>query len=358
MNLKPVNKEELQELFDRFADIPNENRIFLLGIYQKRFNQSFGVGKTKYNPNFKYLHVYDEQGNVTQTIPTAKVVVKIPSDVRVGVNGQPYITNIPLFTTDGGVDAVRAINESSDRSSQYVFCRGAIQNFFVAKHASPNAAMAAYMNRWMTLYNNAKYDERLALKIFQILRMSLDASDGVQIPMLNVWIHSIADGTEAAREMAESGAPIGVNQANVTGLVYMPPSLRIDDNGISGRLHFKVRVKREDKEGQTVPIAQQAKDGYDIINVIYSGNQAIRLFDEVKQGYPVKITGSLENYKFVRRVLVNTIEQKELAELLGCGVWDEPVQDIVKFVERENITETIPSYNILAKNIRTDYQNW
>ena len=357
MNLKPINKDELQALFDRFADIPNKNEIILLGAYQKRRDQAYGMGKTKYNPNFKFLHAYDEDGNVSQTIPTVKCVIKIPSDMRIGNDGLPYTTNIPLFTTDSGVQAVKDINESSDRELQYVICKGAVQNFYVTRHATPSSDMSGYINRWMTMYNG-KYDEKLASQILQILRMSLDVENNVQLPMLNVWIHNIADGTDAARELEEDGQLVGINEANLTGLVYMPPSLRINADGVTGRLHFKMRVKRNDVGGQTVPIAQQAKDGYDIINVIYSGENAIRYFDEVKQGYPVSVMGSLENYKFVRRTLVNRIEQKELAELFDVDIWDEEVQSIVKFVEKANITETIPSYNILAKEIRTDYQNW
>ena len=358
MNLKPINREELQALFDRFADIPNENRITLLGAYHKRKDQSFGVGQTRYNPNYKYLHVTDDEGKVLQTIPTVKVVVKIPSDTRVGADGSPFITNIPLFATDGGVEKVKALDELSENEIQYVICEGAVQNFYVTRHASPNAAITNYLNqRWMMMYNG-KPDNKLANQILQTLRMSLDVNDNVQLPMLNVWIHQIADGTEIAEDLRAQDKHVGINEANVTGLVYMPPSLRLNSDGKSGRIHFKVRVKREDVAGQTVPIAQQSKEGYDIINVLYSDDNIGEYFEKVRQGYPVKLRGSLENYKFVRKAQVNLIEQRQLAELFGTDLKNPAVQDIVNFVDNANIKESIPSYNILAKEIRTDYQNW
>ena len=356
MNLKPKNRDELQALFDHFADIPNENRIVLLGAYHKRKDILYGVGQTKYNPNYKFLHVYDDNGKVIQTIPTVKVVVKIPSDSRWGSNGEPYTTNIPLFATDGGVDDVKYV-DGFDCEKQYVVCEGAIQNFYVTRHASPDATMSAYIKKWMSMYR-ARYDEKLALKILQILRMSLDVDNGVQIPMLNVWIHRIMDGTDVAREFEEKNRIVGLNDAHITGLVYMPPSLRLNPDGKSGRLHFKVRVKREDKKGQTVPIAQQSKDGYDIINVIFNSNNAAEYFETIQQGYPVKVRGSLENYKFVKRARVNTIEQRQLAELLEVPVLSNPVQDIVRFVDGADIKESIPSFNLLAKEVRTDYENW
>ena len=356
MNLKPLNKEELQERFDRFSEIPNKNNIILLGAYHKRKDEQIGMGKTKYNPNYKFLHKYDENGNVIQTIPTVKVVVKIPSDTRTGADGQPFTTNIPLFASDDGVEAVKFV-DGNDCKVQYVAVEGAVQNFFVTRHASPSDAMSGYMNKWMNMYFG-KYDEQIAGNVLRILRMSLDVKDDVQIPMLNVWIHRILDGTELAEDLESQGKRVGINEANITGLVYMPPSLRLSPDGKTGRLHFKVRVKRNDVEGQTIPTAQQSRDGYDIINVIYEGELAEKYFGELQQGYPVSVFGSLENYKFVRRAQVNYIEQKGLAEFLGVDIRDPRVQDIVKFVEKSDIKETLPSYNILAKEIRTDYQNW
>lgn len=356
MNDRPLNREELQKRFDYFADVPNKNEITILGAYVKRKDELLGIGKTKYNPNYKFLHKYGEHGETIQTIPTVKVVVKIPSDTRIGSDGQPFTTNIPLFCTDKGVDAVKAI-DAFERPIQYVACRGAVQNFAVTRHASPSAPMLVYLRKWMDMYCG-QYDEVKAARILHILRMSLDVNDGVQIPMLNVWIHEIADGTDMAESLKAAGQRVGVNEASISGLVYMPPSYHARPDGKSGRLHLKVRVKRNDFEGQTVPTAQQSQDGYDIINVVYEGEKAEEYFSQLKQGYPILVNGSLENYKFVRRATVNFIEQKELAEYLGVELRDRSVQDIVQFVNDSDIKETLPSYNILAKEIRTDYQNW
>lgn len=358
MNVKTLNREDLQALFDRFACIQNENKITLLGAYLKQKPVAGGTFE-KYNPNYKFLHIYDkDEQRITKTIPTSRIFLKIPSANRVAKNGQPFTTNIPLFTSDNGVDAVKAIDDKVPIGAmQYVICKGAVQNFYVTRHASPNLSVSGYMKTWMEMYVG-KYDEKLASKILQILRMSLDVNNGVQLPMLNVRIHNIADGTELAKELQDRNQIVGFNNASITGLVYMPPSLCLNADGKSGRLHFKVRVKRRDIESQSVPIAQQAKDGYDIINVICFSKDVAACFENIQQGYPVKVEGSLENYKFVKKCRVNYIEQKELAELFDVDIHDNAVQDIVNFVENADIMETAPSYNILAKEIRTDYENW
>lgn len=356
MNIKPLNREELQNLFNRFEDIPNINEILVLGTYEQLRDEAVGVGKVRYNPNYKFLHKYDEDGVLEQTIPTVKIMVKIPSENRTRKNGDPFTTNLPLFATDGGVDVVKAL-DIGDHKTHYVLCRGKVQNFFVTRRSSPSPQVAAYLKKWCDMYRG-EYDERLVMKILRILRMSLDANDNVQLPMLNVWIHDITDGTDSARDLADENKRIGINSATISGLVYMPPSLRLYENGQKGRIHFKVRVKRQDKEGQTVPIAQQAKEGYDIINVIYEGKDASDIFGKLRQGYPVKVTGSLENYTFSQKAEVNFIEQKQLSELLGTPALDSKIQDIVRFVDNADIRETIPSYNVLAKSVDCDYKNW
>lgn len=353
MNIKPMNREDLQALFDRFAYIPNQNEITVLGYYEKQRD----VYANKFNPNYRFLHIHHDISNEVQEVPTAKITLRIPSETRFTKSGERFRTNIPLFTTDGGVKAVRAIDADVEpEAKKYIVCKGAVQNFSIAPKMSTPPAMTSYMKTWMDMFVG-HYDEQLAIKILRILRLAPD-KDGLPLPMLNVWIHEIADGTEIAKELEENGKLVGINDASLTGLVYMPPSLRLDSDGKSGFVHFKMRVERHDVEGQTVPIAQHPKNGYDIINVIYSSKHADMDFERIRQGYPVRVKGSLENYKFNRRVQVNEIEKEQLANLLHVPAYDEAVQELVQFIERENIRETVPTFNILAKEIDTEYKNW
>lgn len=353
MNIKPMNRENLQELFDRFDYIKNHNEITVLGYYEKQRD----VSANKFNPNYRFLHIHHDIGNEVQEVPTAKITVKIPSASRHTKTGENFLTTIPLFTTDDGVTAVRELDkEVEDGAKKYIVCKGAVQNFSIAPKMSTPSAMTNYMKTWMSMFVG-RYDENLAIKILRILRLAPD-KDGLPLPMLNVWIHELADGTELAQSLADSNQLVGVNRASITGLVYMPPSLRLDNDGSTGIIHFKVRVERHDIEGQTVPIAQYSKNGYDIINVIYSTKDAETDFKRLHQGYPVSVVGSLENYKFTRRVLVNDIEKQQLSQLLNVRVYDDAIQEIVHFVERENIRESVPTFNILAQEVRTDYENW
>lgn len=357
MNLTPINKFKLQELFDKFDYLPNENKITLLGSYEKKVNQQVGAGRTKFNPNYKYFKVYDDDGNVIESVDTAKVVIQVPAKNRVNEDGSPYRISIPLFTVGNGVKKIKELDEIYTEPKEYIYCTGAIQNFYVSRQNSPDPKMLEFLDKWMRMYRG-EYDEQLATKMLKILRMGLDEKDGVQIPMLNVWIHEIINGSFMYRELFDKKKDTRINKAEITGLAYMPPSLRFSPDGRSGRVHFKVRVKRNDPEGQSIPIAQQSRDGYDIINVIYQGDLAGEYFEAIRQGYPVKVSGSLENHRYSQKFSVNVIEQRELAELLGVNVQSNKVQDIVQFLDRAKLTESIPSYNIVADEIRTDYLNW
>lgn len=354
---KPLNRYELQEIFDRFAGLPYENKIALMGYYEKRYDEPVERSKMRYNPNFRYVHVRDEAGEVLKTINTAKTILRVPSLTRTRADGTPYVASIPLFTTDAGVDTMKYINTATREKKQYVYCTGAIQNCFIVRKAQPSPAIYPLLAEWMAQHRGG-YNEALAAKILKILRLSLDYEDGVKLPMLNVWLRDIFDANEEARDLYDHSQPIGINRASITGLVYMPPSYRRGTDSTADRLHFKVRVKREDSEGANIPDAQQAVDGYDIINVIYLGERAREYYESLRQGYPVRVRGSLENYNFCQRTTVNSIEQHELARLLGVDVCSTAVQDIVSLVRRANLSETIPSYNVVAQDIATDYENW
>ena len=353
MNEKPIERGELQKLFDKFSYIQNQNEITVLGYFDKPHD----IEKNRFNPNYRSLSIHHDIGNAVQEVQTVKLNLKIPSETRFTKQGDRLITNVPLFATGNGVEAVRAIDEKlSAGERQYVLCRGAVQMFSVQQKAATPAAIVDFVQGWIPEYFGS-YDEQLAMRIFQILRVAPDRN-GATLPMLNVWIHELQDGTNEAEKLEKEGTLVGINDASLTGLIYMPPSFKLLSNGPSGYIHFKVRVERHDVEGQVVPTAQYPKNGYDIINVIFQSPDVESDFKKLHQGYPVRVEGSLENYKFNKHLTMNPIERQELSELLSVAPYSDPIHKLSKFLWDANISIPIPTYNILARKIDADYENW
>lgn len=355
MNKKSLSRDELQELFDRFDSLPNKNDIILLGKYERRRDEATGgISQTRYNPNYRFINTYDEENRLIGTVPTAKIVIKQPSPSRIDRRGKMFETTLPLFTTDGGVDIVKEVCCTSS-NEQYILCRGKVQNFFVVRREEPSPELIDFLRKW-TVRETGEENSDMVDHILGILRMSPDCDSNMKIPMLNVWIHELHDATDIAEELIQKGHLAQINNVILQGLVYMPPSLKTD--GGRNRLHFKLRVKREDIEGQTVPDSQKAPNGYDIINVIYDGEKAEQYFMELQQGYPVQVKGRLENYHFIQKAFVNQYEQMQLAKWLNTGIGDPRIQDIVSFVASEKRQVSVPTYNILLEELNFDPSTW
>lgn len=339
MNTRSLRREELTELFEKFKDVPNINTISLKGYYVRK------LGKKRPNPSFKPFIKTLENGKRIK-IPTARLILHIPSgDTR--RRDKP----IALFTT--GDDAKEMQTKAGEAGKKrYLSVRGKMQAYGVYRKETPPPALLEKMDEWSRIVFGERREDVID-DVLHITRLSLTKEDKVKIPLVNVWIRDIKDITE---EVAENPLIEGENVATLSGLVYMPPSIRL--NPVGGELHFKLRVKRNDVDPAVVPPAQQTENGYDIINVKYSGERAEEFYMKLKQGYPAKVDGHLVASRYTRFASLNRFGKEKVAKYLRVEENDNSIKLLGEIIRDSKILERFPSNELIAKEIDTNWKNW
>lgn len=353
VNKKSLNREELQELFDRYSNIPNINEIKFMGEVS-RFKPSKGHTHAQRNPTYRKFWIKNDDGELINEFETCKVIINMPSPVRLDDQGNCYPTRIPVFTTDFGVEQFRSVlkDNSEGQPFQYLYGVGKVQNFNVVEKATPSPEALQFLNE-LSVRIYGKVDADAIIRLTKILRFSIDSEDNILIPFTNIWCDEIHDAEEIAQQFKDAGEPVQVNEVTLQGLVYMPPSVRtLKYDGAS--IHFKLRVKRQNEEGRNIPTMHESTEGYDIINVVGFGNQVEEWYEYINQGHPVKVKGRLESSRYRKNISVNEIQQKQLAEFLQVEYTHPYIQDTVNFINGMKQKVVTPNFNVWATEIVYD----
>lgn len=338
MNEKSLNRQELDYLFEKYADVPNINEIKFMGKIAS------GLEGKMDNPH--YYNITPKEGN-GHPFMTARMMTELVSPNRISTKGNHYITRIPVFTSDRyAIEFQERMNEPMD----YVMGIGHLQNYKVVQKHQITLDDLGFLKDMLDRMGET--DLQKAYDIARILHIQVDDRNRSYMTLTNIWCNNTEKGDELAQQMIDDGELPQVNDARVQGLVYMPPSIRELHSDEAYSLHFKMRIKRHKEDNQEVPTLHQAD--YDFLNVICFGQKAVKWFGEVKQGHPVKVHGRIESSKFkkVRRITAQQVS--EVARYLGVGVDNPCVMEIKRYFDSKNENIEYPNFNIWADDVVTD----
>lgn len=344
MNSKSLNKEALQELFQKYKKVPNINEIKVMGKITEFNNANKAV---KDNPNYNFISPKGE-GVTLAPFETVKLVLDVPSPIRKDEDGKSYVTRLPLFTTGEPVTNYKNILENED--VKYVCGIGRIQNYKVKSRFPENKEINQFLFDIVErIYGDANMEVYNQVK--DALRVSYNGADADNIELTNIWCNNVQNGNDIAEDLINQGKIPEVNEARIQGLVYMPPSIRQLASGKMS-LHVKVRVRREDTPNQPIPRMHQTK--YDFINVIAFGEKTEEWYDKIKQGHPIYVTGRLETSRFRKPIRVNKYQANQLANIFGVLPDSPYIEQIASFLEEKNQQVSFPNFNIWADDIIYD----
>lgn len=341
MNSKSLNKEALRELFYKYRDIPNINEIKVMGKITEFNNANKAV---KDNPNYNMITPKGEENNLPP-FETVKLVLDLPSPIRKDEKGKSYTTRLPLFST--GDSVVNYKNILDGGNTKYVCGIGRIQNYRVKSRFPENKEINQFLfNLVERIYGEPNLEVYKQIK--DALRVSYNGADADNVELTNIWSNNVENGDDLAKELIDQGKIPEVNKARIQGLVYMPPSIRQLSSGKMS-LHVKVRVRRQDTPEQPIPRMHQSK--YDFINIIAFGEKTEELYDKIKQGHPIYVSGRLETSRFRKPIKVGHHQENQLSNILGVLPDSPYIKDIANFLDEKNQQVSFPNFNIWADNI-------
>lgn len=341
MHKKAMNKDALNQMFEKYAYIPNINEFTFLGKISKA-----KTGNGLSNPYYRLIRPRTEG---VQPFETARVMIEIPSPFRVGEGNKSYISKFPVFTTDESVTKFKDV--LSKEGVEYIAGVGKIQDYEVVQKSKPSAELMNFLRELIVDRMNER--EEKILGAARILNVLVDDKSKINVKLSTIWSNNISDGTSIAQEKIDEGHLPEKNRVRIQGLIHMPPSIR-QSNGQKGNyLHIKVRVKRQKEiPTQNVPIMYQSD--YDFINAIAFGDKALEWAEKTEQGHPVYIEGRLESSKFRKYRQVLPDQKSKLASYFGVDESSPYIQMIVQYFLTHKELYEYPNYNIWIDTLETD----
>ena len=272
-----------------------------------------------------------------------------------GANNQPYITKIPLFTTDNYTECYKNVIQND---TDYLAGIGHLQNYKVVIKRKPSDMSKKFF--YDLIVNQLEKKPSMVFEVEKILGLLIENNKTQETQqnmiLTNIWCNNVENGNDLANKKIDEKKLPEINEVTLQGLVYMPPSIREIKNKEEYSVHFKVRVKRQkDDINQNVPKMHEAE--YDYINVIAFGNLALEAFESVKQGHPVFVTGRIESSKFLKAKRISPYQKEKIAELLGLGIDTPYIKAIEDYFINNKITIEYPNFNIWADKIITNENN-
>ena len=334
-----MTRKRLDELLAYFDGLENINEFRFLGKLNKR---------NKKKPNPHYIKYTNSEQN---TMLTARITMKFPTPDRNSLKGDPVFSNFSVFTT--GETAALCQNYLDVNQVQYIVGRGRIQNHSVLNKSRYVPKFAELVKK--AIANFEKGEQELKF-IFKILDMSYEENMPTSTLFTTVWSNNMADGTSIVESFQKRGLPPQINNAELQGIMFMPPSLRYDYRRETNVLHFRLRIKREmDDPDQPVPELFQAT--HDYVNVLCSGEYAEYWFERLRglQGHPVHISGRMEA-EYYRFSPENTRKHwaYQIASVLQCATDHPCVKEMINFIKQNNLDDkSRPTYNIWTEDIST-----
>ena len=330
---KSLGHDDLEELFQKYADVPSVNEFEFLMKPEYREGQQNGLLIRKFRRN------YDEDA----TVDIAKITASILSEKQVNKDGDRNW----LVTLTCPPEVIPKIEplylpDRSNPACEYLAGRAAIQE--MRPHMKHDMIPAYFALLKDVIVDGLGLPSSAAYEVAKLTEFS----DRTRLSRNIVYVEDIGDGDEYAKGLIEQGKEPTINEVHVSGLVYMPPSLS------KRGLQFRIRVKRKGDEA-ALPKDYRTKEGYDYVNVlVHDMKRAEELYMKVKQGHPVFVNGTAEPSKFW-----TTVKPKNLgkvAEFLNVPYDSIYIDRIRSFFDKSRVDRPmliIPVVNIWADEVVT-----
>ena len=365
MNDKSLNYEKLEDLFQKYENFENINRVRFLGKVSPSPRKKKVNAKAKRNPNFRSLW----DGDINDYVRSCRVVLDFPTITGRIQSGKPAVSRIATFTTfQPFVDGLHHAFREMPERPKYIIGVGHLQNYKTVSSEELNKDAIDFINDIADRYFLTPENTNRIFEILGINSTLSNESDGYRhyIPQNVIWATTLADGDKEVARLAEKGQPTSINNVLLQGLVYMPPAFKsgfeIDGEDL---VQFKIRVRRfsdnrgSDDEPETdfVPMGFASEDGYDYFDVIGQGPKVREWFDKVKQGHPVRVQGGLEVISLQRAVRVNFKVRRALESVLGCDPGEDFWKKFSEVFENGDtkVVHQYPLVTVRASEVITDF---
>lgn len=332
MYTKSLNHDELEELFQKYADMPNINQFdFLASVQEDRIIHKGCKIRTYHIGRHSEASV--DLGKVTLAMFSEKQHSKDGDNCYITTATCP-VSLLPklrtLYTPDGSSAMVSHICGSARIQEM----RPHMRHDMIPQYESFLKELVASLG----------LPRKTAWEIAKITDFS--SRRRIHRPML--WLTDVGDGSKEASELTQAGCAPVRNRAHIAGLVYMPPSFSRE--GVQFRIHV-----RRPSEG-LLPEDYRAKEGRDLVPVIIRDHQlAERAYFQLRQGHPVYVEGTVEPTSFYKVVQPKFLG--DVAVLLGVS-YDAPeiqrIRDFFPTNRKDSIMFCTPTLNVWADRILTD----
>lgn len=316
MNEKPLNRYELEEIFQKFNYIPHINKVKVVGRIDDVAKQQFQ---------------YTSSRNFGRKLPMCRTIIEVPSPVKFGKGGMPYVSHIPILCVG---DLAEEIASQNHEAGMFIQGTGRVQNYKVAKPCFADQEQIEHLMKALCLNDP---EDGLITEILNIF--NLNGQKESQVKM-----------TVAAHEMSLSANHNFVNEVTLQGFIYMPPSLRYTRNNDIPSLHIKMVINRPDDLG---PLPDSAVAERDIVNVMFYGEEAVEIYPKLKQGYPILVKGRMESDTYKTVIKARGEQEKQIADLLGVTEQHPILDEILTNCGRKNKEQTFIKHDILGDLLET-----
>lgn len=333
MFTKSLGRDALEELFQRYADVPYLNRFEFLVRPEKVEGQSTGLLVRNFRRN--------DEG---ETVDLAKITANILSEKQANKDGDRNW----LVTITCPPEVIPELSELYAKDRSESICK------YIAGRASIIEMRPHMKHEAIPSYFALLKDiivDGLGMKpsvVYDVAKLT-EFSDRTRLSRNFICLEDAWNGDEYAQSLVDEGKDPTVNDVDVCGLVYMPPS--ISNRG----LQFRIRVKRE-RDDAGMPKDYRTKEGYDFVNVlVHDRAKAEELYMKVRQGHPVYVHGSAEPSKFWTTVKPKNLGKvAELLEVPYDSMYIDRIRNFFAKSRADRPMLIIPVINIWADEVITD----
>lgn len=278
-----------------------------------------------------------------------RCIVEVPSRIKPGINGSPYVSHLPIYYKKADVDQVYNRYRTKE---QPIAIEGEIRGYRKVDGTSLSRVQRAQILDVLEIQDN-KSNENMIKNLCRALEKIFEMTNDGQSKTTN-------QARVDASNIFENPENEVKNIVTLQGLVAYPPDL-VNKAGLNTYgVAFKVLTRYKTIGG---------KDRFDTVRALYLGADAREVYKRIKQGEPVSLKGSMESNKYKKNAVVATTKEKAAIasllkiphQIIGNEIVCQPaelkdyIDKIVTILNRaEDSLEVLQTHEVWITSIETD----
>ena len=334
MNKKQLGRIELEEVFNKFKDVPHVNQV-KLGGFLHSFKSTLDNPKNK--NTLSLLEVY--------------------SSNKIGFEKKPYVSKIGCVGLNDNAEKAKAVFEEAN-DDDFLVVNGLFQNYAnkVKAQTFTNEKLEV-----LSKYLKVHPEDNIILEILKAFNIVTNKDDlfirkfvqEFKTTSSNIRIQNIEKRNDLKEELKDRIC--GINECIFQGLVYMSPDYRETRDTKTPSLHLKLLVNRNEEE--ELPYIYRSKENRDIVDVITYGEQCKELFVKIEQGHPLRVKGSLESGKYKEYYKLPLNIKETLAKILETSPNAEIINSVLSIIKPAEAISQRHTLSLLATDFDLDFYN-